>query len=270
MLDFLFGKGRKTVGLALGSGAGRGFAHIGVIKTLLRNNIPIDFISGSSIGAIVAAYYALTLDIDSLEKIALSINPKTILKLIDLNNPKQSLIKGNKIRNFLTENLFGEKTFSDTKIPLRIAATSLDDGLVYCYKEGKIIDAVIASGTIPGILPAINKDEKHLVDGGLADAIPLDLLSEFNPDILIGVDLYAYDSLKGKNYNTREVLNTTYKIYISKLSKFLEKEYKKNVLLIKPRTNDSLNALIFNNAAEKILIGEKETENMLPKIKSLL
>ena len=69
VFDFLFGKNRKKVGLALGSGAGRGFAHIGVIKTLLRNGVPIDFISGSSIGAVIAAYYALTLDIDRLEKI---------------------------------------------------------------------------------------------------------------------------------------------------------------------------------------------------------
>jgi len=262
---------KKTIGLALGSGAGRGFAHIGVIKTLEKNNIPIDYISGTSMGAIIAAHYALFKDINKLEELAISIKSADIISLIDLNNPLVSFIKGQKVRQFLTSKLYGEKTFSDTKIPLRISATTLEEGKSFIFKNGSIIDAVIASGTLPGIFPATEKDGKHLIDGGLVNGVPVDLLNEFNPDIIIAVDLYTLDeNYRPKNYNLRQVIDRTYRIYISRLSDFREKEYKNNVIIIKPKIFEGLEALSFVSAEKNIKKGSDETEIIISKIQKML
>ena len=152
---------KKKVGLALGSGGARGFAHIGVIKVLEENNIPIDCIAGTSIGAVAAAYYALNLNITGLEEMSLGFKKSKILSWIDLNNPAVSLVKGKKLRKFLLE-LFGNKTFKDTMIPLSIGATALEDGKRVVFREGRIVDAIIASSSIPGIFPVVRHNEKHL------------------------------------------------------------------------------------------------------------
>ena len=131
---------RKKIGLALGSGGARGYAHVGVIKVLQKNKIPIDYVAGTSIGSIVGGYFALNLNTKKLETVGLDFTAKDIWKkLIDLNNPKQSLIKGNKIRDFLKQFL-GEKRFKDTKIPLAIGATDIETGKTIVFKKGKIID----------------------------------------------------------------------------------------------------------------------------------
>lgn len=261
--------GRKTVGLALGSGADRGYAHIGVLKTLLKNNILLDYVSGTSIGAIIAAYYALTLDIAKMEKIALDIGPATLASLIDINNPFISALKGEKIRDFLQKNLFGEKTFSETKIPLRIGATVLEDGSCFVFKEGKIIDAVMASYAIPGLLPPVMIDSKHLIDGGLTSAVPTELLSEFHPDLIIGVDLYRYGLFSSEKYDLRAVLDRTYKIYLSRLSGIEHKENRKNTLILNPVTDEGPETLLFTHAEKNIKIGEEEVEKNLGKIKQI-
>ena len=192
-------KKRKKIGLALGSGGARGYAHLGVIKILQENNVPIDYISGTSIGAIVAGYYALNLDIKELEKVGVDFSAVDIWKkLIDLNNPKQSIIKGKKIRKFL-EQFLGNKRFKDTKIPLTIGATDIETGKLVVFDKGKIIDAVIASSTLPGILPIYEYRKKYLIDGGVADGLPIDLVRKMGANVIIGVDLYNFELPKFKD-----------------------------------------------------------------------
>ena len=141
---------RLKIGLALGSGGARGLAHIGVLKTLEENNIPIDYIAGVSSGSIAGAYYSLNGEIDSLEKKVLQLTKKDLLKLIDITSPKRALISGNKIKSFIGE-LISNKSFSDTKIPLRIIATDLCSGEGIQITEGRLVDAIRASISLPGI-----------------------------------------------------------------------------------------------------------------------
>jgi NTE family protein len=264
---------RQTVGLILGSGADRGMAHIGVIRTLLKHNIPIDYISGSSIGAVIGAYYALHLEVDNLEKIIRAVMKSNPLNFLDFNFLKPSLIKGKKFYDLMTYNLYGDKTFSDTKIPLRINATNLDTGNSYVFKAGKIIDAVIPSMTIPGVFPIVENKDANLIDGGLSDAIPSQILTEFRPDIVIAVDLYSSKMEKLQKYNIKSLFNRVYQIYITRLSKLSIKELQsncKNCIILNPQTNETFESFTFKNIDKNIKIGMEETESKIEEIKKLL
>jgi NTE family protein len=261
-------KSRKTVGLILGSGGGRGMAHIGVIKTLQKYNIPIDYISGSSIGAVIGAYYALNLEVDSIEKIFKSIFKKPFW-LLDFKT-KNSFIGNKKIFQLMKYNLYGEKTFDDTKIPLRIASTNIDSGDSYIFNNGKIVDAVIPSMTIPGILPIVEKDNMHLVDGGLSNALPIKpLIQEFNPDVLIIVDLYTPKLKPLKNYSIKSIFDRVYKLYISKLSKINIIDCDREHIILNPDTDENFENLTFKNIDKNIKIGEDEVEEKIEEIKKL-
>ncbi len=263
---------RKTVGLALGSGSDRGMSHIGVIKTLLKHNIPIDYISGTSIGAIVGAYYALHGEVDGLEKTFKNIMARPWY-LLDFDFKGPNFISNKKVYNMLSYNFYREKTFTDTNIPLRISATDIDTGNEYVFKEGKVIDAVISSMSIPGIFPPCEIDGKHLVDGGLSNAIPVDLLSEFKPDVIIAVDLYNTKMSPLPKYNIRSIINRTYQIYISKLSEFSKRGFCSNCkdyIILNPDTNETVSELLtFKNIDRNIKIGIEETESKIEEIKKL-
>lgn len=262
---------RKTVGLVLGSGSDRGMAHIGVIKTLLKNNIPIDYISGTSIGAVIGAYYALHGEVDILEDTFKRVMSRPWY-LLDFDFKKPNFLSNKNIYNLLKFNFYNDKTFSDTKIPLRINATDVDSGSQYVFKDGKIIDAVMSSMSLPGILPPYEIGEKHLVDGGLSDAIHADLLSEFKPDIIIAVDLYNTKIEPLSKYNMSTVLNRVYQIYISKLSEFSKQNFCRNCenyIIINPDTKENLTSLTFKNIDKNVKIGTEETEKHIEEIKKL-
>ncbi|MGB8816121.1 MAG: patatin-like phospholipase family protein [Minisyncoccia bacterium] len=264
---------RKTVGLILGSGADRGMAHIGIIKTLQKYNIPIDYISGSSIGAVVGAYYALYLEVDGLEKTIKAVMKSNLFKLFDFNFFKPSLIKGRKFYDLMKYNLYGDKIFDDTQIPLRINATNLDTGNSYIFTNGRILDAVIPSMTIPGILPIVVNNDVNLIDGGLSDAIPSHILDEFHPDVIIAVDLYSSKMEKIEKYNLRSLLNRIYQIYTTRLSGLSIKELKNsgaNCIILNPQTNETFESLTFKNIEKNIKIGMEETESKIEEIKRLL
>ena len=259
----------KKTGLALGGGGARGYAHIGIIKVLIKHNIPIDVISGTSIGSIVGAYYALNKNVDYLEKIALDFKKNDLLKFLDMPNPRESLIKGKKIREFL-EQIFEGKSFRNTKIPLRICATDLTTGKRHVFKSGKIIDAVMASCAIPGIFPGVKLKNEYHVDGGLAENLPVSLVEELGVDIIIGVSLYSYKNFSKMQFKLKNILARTYQIYMTKLNGYVEKTYKKNTIIIKPKTGEGIEVFAFHHARENILAGMIEAKKALPKIKRLL
>lgn len=258
---------RKKVGLALSSGGARGFTHVGVIKVLEKHGIPIDCVAGTSIGAFVAAHYALHQDIRKLEDFALSFSKKRdILKYFDFRDPRKSLIKGQKVQALL-KSTFGDSKFSDTKIPLRIGATALEDGSIVVFKSGKISRAVIASCSMPGIMPPMKYGNKHLVDGGLTNATPVKIVQQMKPDIIVAVDLFSLDKIKMPSLSTKHVLERTQEIMMANYS---EKEYGKNIVVVKPVTNRRMQTFAFHTAKEKIKAGEDAANESVRKIKKLL
>jgi len=253
----------KKLGLALSSGGARGLAHIGVIEVLEENNIKIDYVSGSSMGAIIGAYYALYGNVAGTKKIALEFKKRDLVKLVDLNDPRISIIKGVKLKKFLGR-LFGKKKFSDTIIPLKIAATALEDGSTVVFSRGSILDAVMASCAFPGIFPVVKYKGKHLIDGGFSDIMPIDLLK--NLDIIIAVDLFSLDYYKANDYNFSTVFTRSYEIIGEKIQSFRQQNFNENVIIVKPKVGGALQLIDFEHADKFIKAGR---EAALKKIKTI-
>ncbi|MGG0737887.1 patatin-like phospholipase family protein [Niallia taxi] len=181
---------RPKIGLALGSGGARGFAHIGVIKILKEANIPIDYIAGSSIGSIVASLYAAGSDIDRLYFLSKFFKRKYYL---DFTLPRMGFIAGNKVKELIHLFTYG-KNIEELDIPIAIVATDLSSGEKVVFKKGPIAEAVRASISIPGIFVPEKMDGRLLVDGGVIDRIPVSVVKEMGADLIIAVDVANVDN----------------------------------------------------------------------------
>jgi NTE family protein len=260
----------KKLGLALSGGGARGFSHIGVIKALMENKIPIDYIAGTSMGAVIAAYYALHKDMTGLEMIVSDFNKGDMLTILDMNDPRRSIVKGEKARAFMKK-LFGDKTFDNTKIPLGIGATSLQTGKEVMFSSGKILDAVMASGAYPVVFPPVKFNGEDLVDGGLAEAIPVEMVKNMGAEVIIAVDLFSVKPQTERNFDDIiNVLERTMELLLAKLSDYDIKKYGKNILVLKPETGNRLQTFSFYNGKDKILAGYAEAEKHMKLIKKLV
>ncbi len=181
-------KGLK-IGLALGGGSARGLAHVGVIMALEAYNIPIDIIAGTSIGSVIGGLYASGATIEQLEEVALSIKKSKTLFLIDPVFPHSGLISGDRIEKMLNQFGIKDKTFDDLKIPFAAVATDVESGAEVILNQGKVIDAVRASISIPGIFTPVKYQDYYLVDGGVVDPVPVDVVKMMGADIIIAVNL---------------------------------------------------------------------------------
>jgi len=261
-------KESMKVGLALGSGGIWGATHIGLLKVLEENNIQPDYIAGSSAGAIIGACYALNPHVDELEKKFSSLTKWEIMKLMDLAIPKISFIHGKKIRNFFKE-LIEDKSFSDTKIPLQIIATDINSGEEIVIKKGKLIDAIMASISIPAIFPPIKLNNRLLVDGGLINPTPINKVKEMGSDVVIGMDLTIKNGIELKNLNIFQTLTRSYDILRNQSTKFNIPTKDENILIIKPDIS-KLRSNKFHEIQKFIDEGERITRQELSKIKILL
>ena len=258
---------RPKIGLVLGSGGARGIAHIGVLKVLEKNNIPIDYIAGASAGALIGSYYALNTETDGMEKIALKTTKRELLTLIDPSNPKRALIKGNKIKNFI-KNLLNDRDFKDVKIPLTVVVTDLEKGRELHIKKGNLADAVRASIGIPGIFYPARLDDKWLVDGGLINATPVDVARDMGADFIIAVDLTMGTEVTFKEPTIVETLLRSFDIMRTELTK-MKIQSVKDLVLIQPtiHNKNGIDSLRFYEAKRFIKAGEEAAEKAIPEIK---
>ncbi|MBS3090930.1 patatin-like phospholipase family protein [Candidatus Pacearchaeota archaeon] len=176
---------RKKIGVALGSGGMKGLAHIGVLKVLEEHKIPVDFISGTSIGAVIGALYAAEPNAKKLEKIALD---QKLNSLFDYTLSRYGLIKGEKIEKYLKEKL-DNVSFKELKIPLFVTAFDLEEKREIIFSKGDVAKAVRASIAIPGIFFPVANNKEMLVDGGVIDPIPIKILRKMGADIVIAVNV---------------------------------------------------------------------------------
>ena len=175
------------VGLALGSGSARGWSHIGVIRALAEAGIVIDYVAGTSIGALVGAVYASG-KIDLLADAVHQFSRKHILSLSDPVLPKSGLIDGVKIAEFIHKYVL-DKPIERLPLPLAIIATDLNTGDEVVLRKGNIVEAIRASISLPGIFKPVRKDNYLLVDGGLVNPVPVRTVREMGADFVIAVDL---------------------------------------------------------------------------------
>ena len=178
-------KKRPTVGLALGGGSARGFAHIGVIRALQENKIPIDVVSGCSMGAIIGSIFCAGGDLELLLKLCMQM---TARQMMDVVVPRKGLVKGAKFENLIQ--LFTKnREFDQLDIPFACAACDLWAGKTKIFKTGKVYPAVRASMSIPGIFEPKWIDGVMYVDGGILDNVPVDAAKDLGADVVIGSDV---------------------------------------------------------------------------------
>jgi len=183
------GKKRKKVGLALGGGGAKGLAHLGVIRALERMGIEISYIAGTSIGAIVGAWYAATGETESLRQFFQTIGPKDISSNSHLfMRHDGAIFKRKEIFNFLESGVDG-KQFSDLKIPFAAVATDAATGLDEVMTSGDVLSAVRGSIAIPMFFPEVEREGKSLVDGGFSNPVPADVVRKMGADYVIAVDI---------------------------------------------------------------------------------
>ena len=177
----------RKVGLALGSGSARGWSHIGVIRALAEAGVRVDYVAGTSIGALVGAVYASG-EIDALEEVVLQLDWKKIAYLFDVVFPKSGLVDGKKVSVFI-QNYVKEINIEDLSIPFCAVSTDLTTGNEIAIRDGNIIEAVRASISVPGIFTPVKKKGTLLVDGGLVNPVPVSVVREMGADFVIAVDL---------------------------------------------------------------------------------
>lgn len=177
----------KKIGLVLGSGSARGWAHIGAIEAIEEAGIPIHCVAGTSIGAFIGAVYA-TGDLASLKEFALQMDWKKVISYFDVVFPKSGFMDGKKVHELFSIHT-DAKTFDDFKIPVKMIATELKTGKKVVIDSGNIIEGIRASVSVPGIFTPVKREGKWLVDGGLVDPIPVSAVRNMGADFVIAVDL---------------------------------------------------------------------------------
>jgi len=179
---------RKTVGLVLGSGASRGWAHIGIIEALEEAEIPIDFIAGCSVGAYIGALYASG-SLASLKEYLLRMDGKKIFSYFDVVFPRSGLLNGSRrVRELFAMHTAAE-TFQELSIPLMMVATDLERGEKVVISSGNIVEGLRATMSYPGLFAPVRVKGRWLVDGGLVDPVPVGVARAMGASVIIAVDL---------------------------------------------------------------------------------
>lgn len=259
---------RKKFGLALGSGGVRGLAHIGVIKTLLKHQIPIDCLAGASIGSWVGAHFALYQDIEKTSEFTAGKKKEKLYSFLE-PNLNGGLVKGDKLEILLDEWLAGAN-FSDLKIPFKVAATDLLSGQKIVFEEGKLSSAVRASISVPGFLKPVLAEEKALVDAGISNPVPVDLVKSLGAEVILAVNLdffSGFDNVKAGDLGYLNVAEGVVNIMRHHLAKY---SCSGADFIIEPPLKDysSWSSYFLNNNDQKIIsLAAAETEKIIPQLK---
>ncbi len=176
---------QKRIGLALGGGAARGFAHVGVLRVLELAKIPVHCIAGTSVGSVVGALYASGLNSDGLMQMALSFHWRQVARPVW---PRHGLVSFSKLEAYLAR-VVGDVTFSELAMPFAAMAADLATGQQVILAEGKVARAVHASCAVPGLVMPVELNGRLLVDGGIVNNLPISIVRDLGADVVIAVGL---------------------------------------------------------------------------------
>lgn len=175
----------RRLGLALGGGGGKGTAHLGVLLVLEELGLPIDLIVGSSAGGAVAVLYAAGLSIDEIRDVF----RRTALRRVAVPDPTRTGLIGQRRRTEILQQILGERTFDDLRIPCAVMATDLVSGHPVLVDNGPLVDALLATTALPPIFPPVTRGEQILADGGILNNLPVDATRTLGAQRVIAVEL---------------------------------------------------------------------------------
>jgi NTE family protein len=206
---------RVKIGLALGAGAARGLAHIGVLELLEKEGIKVDMIAGTSIGSLIGGIYASGAPLKYIRGLAIELDWDQIN---DITFPRRGLIKGDKLLSFL-EMLTGGKEISQLNIPYAAIACDIEEGKHIVINKGSLAKAIRASTAIPGVYTPFKHQGRLLIDGGVIDRVPVSTVREMGADLVIAVDVGSQEINKNV-HNIFDILYNTFNIMQQELNKY--------------------------------------------------
>jgi len=182
-------RSNMKIGLALGSGSARGWAHIGVIRALAKQGIRPDIVCGTSIGALVGAAHVAG-NLDKLEKWVRSLTRLETASFFELTSSFTGFVNTSRLRKFLEKHVAGaDDRIEDLELQYGSVATDLESGREIWFTKGPLLEAVWASISLPGLFPAIRHENRWLVDGGLVNPVPVSVCRAQGADVVIAVNL---------------------------------------------------------------------------------
>ena len=249
------------IGIALGGGAAKGFAHIGVIKMLEANGFKPEVVSGTSAGSVVGAFYASGMDAFQMQQHAVALDEASIRDVTLFNG---GMVRGQKLQDYVNR-MVGNRSFEKMKKPFAAVSTQLETGQRTVFVNGNIGQAVRASCSIPGVFEPVKIGKFYYVDGGVVSPVPVDAARQLGADFVIAVDIST--RITGKTpENLLGVVNQSITIMGQKLG---EQEISRADVVIRPKVND-IGPADFEQRARAILEGEKAALAAMPQIRAKL
>lgn len=249
------------IGLALGGGAARGFAHIGVIKVLEAQGLAPDLVVGTSAGAVVGALYASGSTGFELQKMAFKLEES---KISDWSMPDRGVFKGEALQQFVN-NAVAQRSIESLKKPLGVTATDLHSGEGVLFRTGNTGMAVRASATVPGVFQPVSINSHEYVDGGLSSLVPVRGARQMGATVVIAVDISARPDRRTVR-GTLDILLQTFTIMGQNLARH---ELEEADVVIRPQVG-GLGPTDFQARHDAILEGEKAAQAALPAIREAI
>lgn len=246
------------LGIALGGGGTRGFAHVGVLKALESHQLAPSLIAGTSAGSVVGALYASGMTGFKLQETSFALD-ETRLKDLDLFGMSRGLIKGQKLQDYIND-LVGQRTLDKLGKPFVAVATDLDSGQRVIFARGNTGQAVRASCSIPGLFQPVEIAGKRYVDGGVVSPVPVDAVRQLGADLVIAVDISASVNNPMASSGVADVLGRALVIMGQQLG---AQEVARADVLIRPHVA-GMGIRDFEQKNQAILEGEKAGEAAIP------
>ncbi len=253
---------RPTLGLALGGGFARGIAHIGVLKVLEEEGIPVDYVAGTSVGAIIGAGYCSGMTAAELADMARTLRFADFARL---TLSRYGFYNSDRMVRFFAR-VLKQHTFEDLKIPLAITATEFRTGEAAVFTTGRLVDPIRASCAYPGMFLPVEIDGHSYIDGMLAYAVPTTPLRQMGADRVIGIYLSAHWNNSKPPRHLFEVIGQCFSIAQAKLAESWKKDAN---LVIEPDVNGFAYDC-FERSPELIAVGEAAMRAALPQVRAML
>ena len=255
-------KQQKRIAVALGGGASKGFAHIGVLKALKDANIPVHIVTGTSAGAVVGSLYASGM---SPEQLIIESEQLAKSDVADFRLSTKGLIVGQKLQDYINQKV-GDKPIQHFPIPFAAVATDFENGQAVVFNFGNTGQAVRASSSIPTIFRPVEINGRRYVDGGMSQPVPVSAARKMGADIVIAVDISARPEEKSKKGLIAQLGQSVRIMTLHALNE----ELSKADVVIKPDVLSLGSTGGFEQKTAAITAGERATKATLPKIRSLL
>jgi predicted acylesterase/phospholipase RssA len=262
----------RTIGLALSSGGSRGLAHLGVMKVLLEEDIPIDMVAGTSAGAWFGAFFALGWSKERIDRFTEEIKTVTKFSNWDLNiPPRTGIAKGRRARDRVIAQSVESRTFEDLKIPLCVVAADILTGDEVIFDSGPLADAIRASLSVPVLADPWYYQGRYLVDGGIVNPLPADILRNRGADIIIASSVVQplSESYSGNRHEMPNILQIVFNIYSAMEAQVVEDQIPLIDVLIQHKVS-AKHTLDFEHVQDLVKLGEETARQMLPAIKEVI